>query len=55
MLTDDSLGTTGWREQSAEFRTGPETALLIIKVTRVLGNPLIKGKFWLDDVSLVQR
>jgi tetratricopeptide (TPR) repeat protein len=55
VLTDDSLGTTGWREQSADFRTAPETSLLVVKVTRVPGDPLIKGKFWLDDVSLVQR
>ncbi|HKW27243.1 MAG TPA: hypothetical protein VJN48_15770, partial [Terriglobales bacterium] len=48
-LTDDSLGTTGWREQSADFQTSPETSLLIVKVTRVPGNPLIKGKFWVDD------
>ncbi len=55
VLTDDSLGTTGWREQSADFRTGGETSLLVVKVTRVPGDPLIKGKFWLDDVSLIQR
>lgn len=55
VLTDDSLGTTGWREQSADFRTGPETSLVLVKVTRVPGDPLIKGKFWIDDVSLTQR
>jgi tetratricopeptide (TPR) repeat protein len=55
VLTDDSLGTTGWRPQSADFRTGPETSLLVVTVRRVPGTPLIKGKFWIDDVSLVQR
>jgi tetratricopeptide (TPR) repeat protein len=55
VLTDDSLGTTGWREQSADFRTSPETSLLLVKVTRLPGDPLIKGKFWVDDLSLVQR
>lgn len=55
LLTDDTLGTTGWREQSGNFRTGPDTSLLIVKVTRVPGDPLIKGKFWVDDMSLVQR
>jgi tetratricopeptide (TPR) repeat protein len=55
VLTDDSLGTTGWRPQSADFRTGPETSLVVVTVRRVPGNPLIKGKFWIDDVSLVQR
>ena len=55
VLSDDSLGTTGWREQSADFRTAKETSLVVVKVVRAPGNPLIKGKFWLDDVSLVQR
>ncbi len=55
VLSDDSLGTTGWREQSADFQTAPESSLVIIKVTRVPGDPLIKGKFWIDDLSLAQR
>lgn len=55
VLTDDSLGTTGWRQQSANFRTGTETSLLVVTVRRVPGSPLVKGKFWIDDVSLVQR
>jgi len=54
VLTDDSLGTIAWRQQSADFRTRPETSLLIVKVSRAPSNPLIKGKFWIDDVSLVQ-
>lgn len=55
VLTDDSLGTTGWREQSADFQTSPESSLVIVKVTRVPGDPLIKGRFWIDDLSLAQR
>jgi hypothetical protein len=54
VLTDDSLGTIAWRQHSADFRTRPETSLLVVKVARVPGDPLIKGKFWIDDVSLVQ-
>jgi hypothetical protein len=55
VLTDDSLGTTGWREQSADFETSPESSLVVVKVVRVPGDPLIKGKFWIDDLSLAQR
>jgi hypothetical protein len=29
--------------------------LLVVTVRRVPGSALIKGKFWIDDVSLVQR
>ena len=50
--TDDLLGTSGWREQTVDFTTGPQTRLIAIKVMRVPGNPLIKGTFWLDDVKL---
>jgi len=54
VLTDDSLGTTGWRQQSADFRTGSKTSLLVVTVRRVPDNVLIKGKFWIDDLSLVK-
>ena len=50
--TDDVLATSGWREQVADFVTGPQMRLIVIKVVRVPGNPLIKGTFWLDDVKL---
>jgi tetratricopeptide (TPR) repeat protein len=53
VTTDDLLGTSGWRQQTAEFVTGPDTRLVTIRVLRIPGNPLIKGKFWLDDVNLV--
>src|SRR5438477_5674032 len=55
VLTDDSLGTTGWRQQSADFSTGSKTSLLVVTVRRLPGNVLIKGKFWIDDLSLVKR
>ena len=54
VLTDDSQGTSAWRQQSSDFQTGPETSLLVVKVSRVPSYSLIKGKFWIDDVSLVQ-
>jgi hypothetical protein len=54
VLTDDSLGTIAWRQQAANFRTRLETSLLVVKVSRVPSDPLIKGRFWIDDVSLVQ-
>jgi len=49
---DDMLGTSGWRQQEVNLTTGSETRLVILKVSRIPGNPLIKGAFWLDDVSL---
>ena len=29
-----------------------DSRLIAVRVMRVLGNPLIKGTFWLDDVQL---
>jgi hypothetical protein len=50
--TEDSLGTTGCRNQVVDFTTGAATRLIAVRVMRVPGNPLIKGTFWLDDVQL---
>ena len=54
VLTDDTLGTTPWRRQQARFRTGPNTNLLVLKIVRDPAAPLIRGKLWIDDVTLVE-
>src|SRR5579864_7051094 len=54
VLTDDLLGTNPWHKQQAQFRTGPTTNLLFLKVVRQPAAPLIRGKLWIDDVRLVQ-
>jgi hypothetical protein len=54
VLTDDTLGTTPWREWRARFRTGPDTNLLLLEVVRDPPTPLIRGKFWVDDVTLAE-
>jgi tetratricopeptide (TPR) repeat protein len=53
-LTDDTLNTTPWRLQQARFRTGPNTNLLLVKIIREPGPPLIRGKLWIDDVRLTE-
>jgi len=55
VLTDDSLGTNPWRLQRARFQTGPNTALVLLKIVREPAGPLIRGKLWVDDVRLVER
>jgi tetratricopeptide (TPR) repeat protein len=54
VLTDDTLGTTPWRPQRARFRTGPDTNLLLLQIVRDPPQPHIRGKFWIDDVSLIE-
>jgi len=55
VLTDDFLGTHSWQLQQAQFRTGPDTELLMLTVTRQPGSPLIRGKMWIDDFELVEK
>jgi hypothetical protein len=54
VLTDDLLGTNPWHKQHTRFRTGPTTNLLLLKVIRQPAAPLIRGKLWIDDVSLAE-
>ena len=55
VLTDDLLGTNPWRLQEAQFRTGPNTHLLLLTIIREPANPLIRGKVWFDDLRLRER
>lgn len=53
VLTEDVMGTSPWRLQQSQFRTGPGTDLLLLGVARQPAAPLIKGKLWIDDLQLV--
>lgn len=55
VLTDDTLGTTPWRLQQARFQTGPNTNLLLLRIARQPAAPLIRGKLWIDDLTLVEK
>jgi tetratricopeptide (TPR) repeat protein len=55
LLTDDILGSDGWRQQSGEFHTGPESSLLTLKIVRQPADSLIKGAFWIDDVTVLEH
>ncbi len=55
VLMDDLLGTNPWRAQHARFQTGPNTNLVLLKITRQPAGPLIRGKLWIDDLKLVEK
>jgi tetratricopeptide (TPR) repeat protein len=55
VLTDDFLNDNPWHEVTAEFKTGADTNLLLLRVVREPAKPLIRGKFWIDDVRLVEK
>ena len=55
VMTDMTLGTTGWHQLQVAFSTGPKTAFLRISIWRSRGRtyPMdISGRFWLDSVAL---
>jgi hypothetical protein len=51
-LTPETVGTTAWHRLESSFQTGPQTDLLAIRFKRDPGNTRVKGKFWVDGVSL---
>ena len=55
-VSEEFLGTERWRTLTLEFRTGPDTKILIIQLirrpSRKLDN-LISGQIWMDDFRLV--
>jgi hypothetical protein len=44
--------TTGWRQSSFTFTTGPQTTLVVVKLLRDPAGGVLSGRFWLDDVTL---
>jgi tetratricopeptide (TPR) repeat protein len=55
VLTDDIVGSNPWRSQEAEFRTGPDTKLLLLRIVRQPADPLIRGQLWVDDFKLIEK
>jgi hypothetical protein len=55
VLTEDIVGSNPWRSRDAEFRTGPTTNLLLLRIVREPAGPLIRGELWVDDFKLVEK
>ena len=47
------IGTTAWTQVEQRFQTGSDTHLLKVEVSRE--PTLIRGRVWVDEVSLVQK
>jgi hypothetical protein len=55
LSTENVVGTTGWRGQQLEFKTGADTHLLIVRIARPASSKLdnqIRGTVSVDQVSL---
>jgi lipopolysaccharide biosynthesis regulator YciM len=55
LLTDDILGTNPWHPEDAQFHTGPNTKLVLLKIVRQPSDPLIRGKLWIDELKIVEK
>jgi hypothetical protein len=44
-----------WRQVSGQFKTGPETKLLQLRIRRVPAGSPIRGKLWIDNVRLQHK
>jgi hypothetical protein len=55
-VSENFIGTTtGWEPILLDFKTGPKTELIVVRIRRLPSRKfdnLIAGKFWLDDVRL---
>lgn len=55
VMTDTTIGTTGWHPVQLSFSTGPETQTVRVSIWRPRGRTFpmgISGSLWVDSVSL---
>ena len=58
LYTSGLVGDSEWSLQRIDFKTGPDTRLIVVRVARPASKKLdnrIKGEIWLDQVSLVRH
>ncbi len=56
LTTEEFTGSVPWRQITAAFTTSATTRLLAVRLTREdNAASLLRGKLWIDDVSLVRR
>jgi tetratricopeptide (TPR) repeat protein len=50
--SEELKDSSDWRQVTGEFKTGPETRLLRLRIWRVPAGSPIRGKLWIDNVRL---
>jgi tetratricopeptide (TPR) repeat protein len=56
VLTPNQTGTMPWTLQQADFTTGPQTHVILVRLGRKLSERLdnrLRGTVWIDDVTIV--
>ncbi len=54
-LSPGFSGTTPWRDVEGGFRTDADSKLLMLRIVRVPGTTRVRGRMWLDEVSVVRK
>lgn len=54
-LSDDVVGSFPWRELTADFTVPENTGLVQFAVVRSPSNGVIRGRLWLDNVSIEKQ
>jgi hypothetical protein len=54
-LSDELRSPGSWRTAGGIFQTGPSTKLLALRILRVPPGNAIRGKLWIDNLSLIAR
>lgn len=55
LRSHELLGSSEWQLVEGEFRTLPGTELAVFHVVRVPPDSQVRGKLWMDDISLVKK
>lgn len=52
-MSDDLRQTEMWTPVQGTFTTGPDTHMIVLRIARVPEGSPIRGKLWIDDLTLV--
>jgi tetratricopeptide (TPR) repeat protein len=54
-LSDDLKDSEVWRSAGGQFKTGPDTQLLVLRLARIPAGSPIRGKLWVTDFRLTEK
>jgi len=54
-LSAECTGTRQWQAVTGEFRTEPGSRLVMLRVVRVPGRTLVRGRLWIDDIAVERK
>ena len=53
--TEEFTGSYPWKPASLEFQIGPDTSVVVLAINRNPSSTRIRGKLWLDNLSLIPK